>query len=417
MTTGTSTLTQLIQQYVTALYQENPNPALLFHNLSHTRDVVEKVDQISRQYDLEEDEYFIVKAAAWFHDIGYVLGPARQHEEKSAEVAAEFLSMHQIPARLISQVQHCIMATRMPQSPRDKLAKILCDADLFHLGSEEFKEKSKLLRQEIETKTGRSIDAEEWRAENIRLLQTHRYFTEYGEKELAKGQKENLKRLLEKQAKKAAKKAHEVPVVDLTVQPVLAPQLLAQPEENGTLPKKKQKDDQPGRGVETMFRTTSTNHLHLSEMADSKANIMISVNSIIISVLISVAFRQLEENPYLIVPAGLFLATALTTIVLSIIATRPNVTRGTFTKEDISQKRANLLFFGNFHRMKLEDYEWGIRELMNDKEYLYGSMTRDIYYLGVVLGKKYKLLRMAYSVFMYGIILSILAFGITVLSR
>ncbi len=173
---------------------------------------------------------------------------------------------------------------------------------------------------------------------------------------------------------------------------------------------KKKSLKNPGRGVETMFRTTSANHLRLSEMADTKANIMISVNSIIVSIIVSVLFRRLEDSPEFILPTVLFVSTSLVTIVFSILATRPTISMGKFSREDILNKRSNLLFFGNFHNMTLKDYEWGISEMIKDNSFLYGSMTRDVYFLGVVLGKKYKLLRIAYNIFMFGFVASVIAF-------
>ncbi|MNS24188.1 hypothetical protein D3C72_560230 [compost metagenome] len=83
-----------------------------------------------------------------------------------------------------------------------------------------------------------------------------------------------------------------------------------------------------------------------------------------------------------------------------------------FSKDDIENKRANLLYFGNFYKMSLKDYEWGIQEVMKDKDFLYGSMTRDIYNLGLVLGRKYKMLRIAYNIFMFGFVISVLSFAI-----
>jgi hypothetical protein len=103
-------------------------------------------------------------------------------------------------------------------------------------------------------------------------------------------------------------------------------------------------------------------------------------------------------------------------MVFSILATRPNVTTGTFTREDIRQRKVNLLFFGNFHRSSLEDFDWGMREMMNDSDYLYGSMIKDLYFLGKVLGKKYEYLRLAYTVFMWGLIVSVLAYGIAIVN-
>ncbi|RUA18230.1 MAG: phosphohydrolase, partial [Flavobacteriia bacterium] len=102
----------------------------------------------------------------------------------------------------------------------------------------------------------------------------------------------------------------------------------------------------------------------------------------------------------------------ITSMVLSVLATRPNITSGKFTKEDVEQKRVNLLFFGNFHKMKLEEYEWAMSELTKDKDYVYASLTKDLYYLGLVLNKKYKILRITYNIFMLGMIISVLAFGI-----
>ena len=99
-------------------------------------------------------------------------------------------------------------------------------------------------------------------------------------------------------------------------------------------------------------------------------------------------------------------------MILSILATRPNVTRGEFTKQDVKEKKVNLLFFGNFHKMELKDYEWAIQELVKDKEYVYSSLTKDLYFLGLVLNKKYKILRLTYNIFMVGMVISVIAFGI-----
>ncbi|MEQ8243264.1 Pycsar system effector family protein, partial [Fulvivirga sp.] len=100
----------------------------------------------------------------------------------------------------------------------------------------------------------------------------------------------------------------------------------------------------------------------------------------------------------------------LTTIVFAVLATRPNVSSGKFTTEEIREKKTNLLFFGNFHSMELDNYMWGMREMMKDADFLYGSMIKDIYFLGIVLGKKYRMLRKSYNVFMFGFIISILSF-------
>jgi hypothetical protein len=97
-------------------------------------------------------------------------------------------------------------------------------------------------------------------------------------------------------------------------------------------------------------------------------------------------------------------------MVMAVIATRPNISGGKFSKADVSDKKVNLLFFGNFHKMKLEEYEWAIKELVKDKEYIYSSLTKDLYYLGLVLNRKYRILRLTYTIFAVGIIVSVIAF-------
>jgi len=166
------------------------------------------------------------------------------------------------------------------------------------------------------------------------------------------------------------------------------------------------------RGVETFFKTASRNHMQLSNMADNKAHILLSINSIIISIIISVLAKKLEQSPYLVFPTALLLLVCLVSVVFAILTTKPKVSKGVFTEEQVEKREANLMFFGNFHRMDLETYTWGIKELMQDNNYLYSSLTKDVYYLGKVLAIKYRYLNIGYKVFMFGLIASVLAFGI-----
>ena len=176
--------------------------------------------------------------------------------------------------------------------------------------------------------------------------------------------------------------------------------------------KDKEKEKDAGRSIETMFRNTVRTHVDFSSMADTKANIMISVNTLVLTIMVSVMIRKLDSNPHLILPAAMLTITSLVTLVYAILVTRPKVSRGIFTEEDIKEKKVNLLFFGNFHKMTLKDFTWGMKEMMKDKEFLYDNMIMDFYYLGQVLGQKYQRLRICYTFFMYGLIISVLAFAI-----
>jgi hypothetical protein len=234
---------------------------------------------------------------------------------------------------------------------------------------------------------------EVWGAHNIKFLKDHTYHTEYGRTVLAERKRKNLKKM--KSLLKPENDKDYVKELEKELEKLRA---------------KIDKKSNPERGIETMFRIASENHITLSGMADTKSNIMISINSIILSVVITVLFRKIEEFPHLLLPTLMLVGTCLIAIVFAVLATRPKISTGTFTEEDIKAKRTNLMFFGNFHGMKLPDFEWGMKEMMKDADYLYGSLIKDIYFNGKVLARKYKLLRLSYSFFMIGFVASVLVF-------
>ena len=365
-----------------------------FHNLEHTRNVVSAVEEIGTHIELAEDEMESAIVAAWLHDIGYLQGEG-DHERHAADKARELLDSWGASQQKVAEVSEAILATKVPQQPKSLIAKVVCDADLYHLSTASCTEQSARLREEWETQGKGSMGDDEWRRHNLDFLENHRYHTPYGQTILQAGKKKNIKKFRKELQPEISEKDYHKLEDDLV-------KLRSKLE--------KERLQKPDRGIETMFRTTSGNHIMLSQMADNKANILITINSIILSVVVSVLIRKLEEDPRLIVPTILLVSVCLATIVFAILATRPNVSAGRFTREDIKNKRTNLLFFGNFHGMSVEDYEWSMKQMMKDADYLYGSLIKDIYYLGRVLGKKYKFLRIAYNIFMFGFVISILSF-------
>jgi predicted metal-dependent HD superfamily phosphohydrolase len=378
------------EQHVTALFNEHPNPALLFHNLEHTKKVVERTKEIAGHYYVSEKDMLAIFVAAWFHDTGYLFTEPANHEEKSVELMKEFMSHQSMDEEMIQKIEQCILATKPPFKHDNLLEQIICDADTYHLGTKEFKETNRKVWEEYNY-MGVSLSEKEWAQKTMELLSKHHFFTKYGKDLLDKRKKKNMKKI-----KKIAE-GEEQAEKGLNMNDM-----------------EKDKTGMMSKGIQTMLRLTSSNHFHLSDMADSKAHILITVNAIIISVILSVLLRKLEEAPHLTIPTIIFLTVAVTTIVLSIISTRPKVTGGTFTSQDILDKKTNLLFFGNFYKSSFEEYNIAMREMMKDTDYLYGSLIKDIYTLGTVLGRKYKLLRLAYNIFMIGIVVSVLAFAIAV---
>jgi HD superfamily phosphodiesterase len=405
------TLLDEVKQYVISYFHTHANDKLIYHNQVHTENVVNAAIEIANHYRLSDLDYFIVVTAAWFHDIGYYTDPAR-HEEKGAEEAMIFLKRKGVEETAIQTVAQCIRATRLPQRPETLLEKIVADADLFHFGTPKFVDFNKLMRKEFSALYNIEISKDEWRNKTIRLLEAHQYHTDYCRLLLNDTKAKHLEKLKAKVSDKYPAIKNAVPVAAL---PPVLPQT-SKPKVKPLIPEsdedKAKRKNRPDRGIETMFRITSGNHQRLSDMADSKAHIMISVNSIIISVLLSVLLKNLEQFPQYTIPAMTLLSVSLVTIVFAILATRPKIPSGTFTENDITEKKVNLLFFGNFFRMSMDEYTSGMLNMMDDRDFLYRSLIKDVYSQGVVLGSKYQRLRISYNVFMYGLIVSVIAFSI-----
>jgi predicted metal-dependent HD superfamily phosphohydrolase len=384
-----------VKTHIEHAFQSRADEKLVYHNLAHTEHVAKHAVELANFYKLSDRDFFVVLAASWFHDFGY-LEKWDGHEQRGADAAGVFLKERGVEDDVISAVKGCILATKMPQSPHNLLEEIVCDSDLYHLGRNDFKDRNRLMRKETENLLGKHIDRELWRMGTIKLMESHSYHTEYCISKLNETKQRNLATLKDKMKKDRSNAAVEVP---LKAEEVV---------------EKKEKNKRPERGIETMFRITSGNHQRLSDMADNKAHIMISTNSIILSVILSILLRRLEDNPHLIIPTMILLVVCVVTMVFSILATRPSVPSGRFTVQEVENKSTNLLFFGNFYRMGLPEYRAGVEKMMEDREYLYGSLIKDIYAQGVVLGRKYRLLRIAYNVFMFGIVAAVFAFVIAI---
>jgi hypothetical protein len=175
--------------------------------------------------------------------------------------------------------------------------------------------------------------------------------------------------------------------------------------------KKKEKDTLgTSRGVETMFRTSYRVHMDLSSLADTKANIMISINGLILPILLGAISPKIDSNPWLLVPTSVLMIGCLISMVFAIRSARPRVSEDPITLDEVRRNSANILFFGHYANMTRDDFETGMTELMMDNDRLYRNMIRDLYGLGSVLTTKFKLLRTSYTVFMIAIVTGVLLF-------
>jgi len=385
-------LIQQSEDFVSYLLKDKLSNLYSYHNFNHTFTVVSAVKELCKKEDVGGDEKEELLVAAWFHDTGYIEG-FENHEKESVKIAAAFLKEKGKSDEFIEKVSSLILATVKEYIPKTHLEKIIKDADYAHLMGNEYVTTCELLRLELKNTGIAAFSNAEWTRENLNfLLNKHRFYTDYALRKWQPLKEKNLlliQKKINKQELKAAK------VIE---------------EDN----KKKEKLEKPDRGVDTLFRVTLGNHTRLSGIADSKANILLSVNAIIISIALSSIIPKLDspKNAHLVIPTFIMLMSSVITIIFAILSTRPKVTSGVFTREDIENKKINLLFFGNFYKMPLEEYDWAMNEMMKDRDYLYSNMIKDLYFLGLVLQRKYNLLRIAYNLFMAGIIITVIAFVI-----
>jgi predicted metal-dependent HD superfamily phosphohydrolase len=389
-------MTKLIEKaekFVFDLFKENLDQTFLYHNFTHTERVLRSLREIIENSKISKSDSEILELAALFHDTGYTK-TREGHEEVSVNIATAFLKENNVDNKTIEAIAKCIIATKFKDSPDSELGKIIRDADSSHFGKKYFSEASEFLRKELEIQGIKNYSPREWLDENIEVLsKKHEFYTDYALKNWQPRKEKNLAKLIKTKKKQKLKQKTE---------------------ELKAKYKAQYKNESPERGIQTFYRTALRNHIKLSDIADTKANILLSVNAIIISLVLANLISKLDTNPYLVYPTAIFTLSSVISMILSIIATRPNVTSGEFTKEDVINKNVNLTFFGNFHKMKLEEFEWAISELLKDKDYVYNSLTKDLYFLGKVLERKYRILRITYSIFMTGIIISVIAFAVAV---
>lgn len=408
MPAANTNILTIVEEYITQFFKEKVSKKYVYHDITHVQDVVRSCRQIGLSFGLPMDDLENLQIAAWFHDTGFDEGP-ENHEERSAKYATEFLEKRNFKPEDIEVITGCIRATKMPQRPNGLLQQIICDADLSHLGEKSYWMRTARIRQELVITQNKLMTEEEWLNFELTFMLGQNYHTDVAKEMFQKRKMKHIVQLRKQQTRLNPEMSNDVDEIFLFEKEE------AQKEKQKSLAKKSKQDVGHnvgvGRGVETMYRTTYNTHNNLSALADHKANLMLSINTIMISIVFSMLVPQLTGAPQLILPTVVLLTVCLTSIIFATLSTRPKVTTGEVTLDDIRNKRSNLLFFGNFYNMKLEDFQWGMMEMIKNPDFQYSSMTRDLYYLGKVLAQKYRYLTFCYNIFMFGMILSVILFA------
>ncbi|MEO0339591.1 MAG: Pycsar system effector family protein [Bacteroidota bacterium] len=378
-----SSILRHAEDYVLGLYNQHREIQLVFHNytLAHRR--VQLAGAFSQGFSLSAIQRDTIGLSCWFLHLGYLKEYSNPVQQSIRELS-QFFKQVESSEELRKQVVQCIQTVGYLKQALNITEKIVADAHFVASYLPDFNSRFNLLQTEWEMNSQAEITEtylDTFRAETLKQL--HFYTPEAKKRyEPIAGQVLTQQRAEErKRHKKNKKRLHSEPFQYL---------------ENGI----------PLRGAQTFFRTNYRNHINLSAIADNKANIMISLNAILISVLITfLSYRNIGVNqPKILLPVSLFLVTGLGSLIFAVLASRPKITR-----QPNGVKR-NVIFFGNFVSLSLDDFELEIDQLLRDEQQLYGSMVRDLYFLGKVLDKKYRFLKVSYNIFMMGFIGTVLAF-------
>ena len=388
-----NTVVKDAEEYVFNLFRDKLPGDYVYHNFNHTIMTVKACKKLSKSYNMTSRDYEVLLLAAWFHDTGYInayLG----HEEESVKLMKAYLSGN-YPDDSIKEIETLILSTKFQTVPDGSMQEILHDADYISLGSKDFNLRAELLQIEWERILDKTYTEDEWAQIQLKFLIDTNFKTEEA---VLKYNEQRLENIIEQRRKIEEKQSR----------------LLKEAEKTQSKPVKE------GRGIETLYRSVYDYHINLTSIADNKANMMISINTIIMSIVITLFgtgftfSTQSEFNSVRFVfPMAFLLLTSLLTVVFAILSARPNVTNK--EKYELSKKDSSILFFGNFAQLQLKEFVDRIEELKKEKNELYNSMSVDIYYLGSVLVKKYRYLSWSYNIFMFGMVLCAVGFVVIML--
>ncbi|HSK12970.1 MAG TPA: Pycsar system effector family protein, partial [Phnomibacter sp.] len=339
--------------------------------------------------DLNKQDRMVVHLAALYLYTGQQ-GEGPSDLTVASDEVSKFCTAQQVDADIIENIKDCMLGVKPPHLSLSAAGHLLCDA----LNSF-FVEKGKLQADDLPESLQDLIMGQ---AQGNRLAQTQQYL------ERISFFTPEAKKLYEKpRQKKIAWFREKVGQIDSTGNH--AGSSLEQ------LRKVFNDQQRLERGTETMFRIMSREHTELLAIVHQKSGFLSSINAIILSVVISVLSTKLSEFPHLIIPTLMLVVNCVTTIYFSILATKPSVINR--PTGDFSSDTQNIFFFGHYSYLPWKEFRKHLRTTSSDTSELYDALAKNIYYQGINLQKKYKILARGYVIFLWGLILSVLAFIIS----
>ncbi len=394
---GFSSLLKSMEEQVLEAFNRHADARRVYHHFALARRSIRRMEEIAQAEGLSDDERAAVLLAGWLLHLPLALPsldlatapPTPRRLAEMQRLLEEQGAPPEIQNKTLDLLRH-FHASLRSRSLADAPQKVLLDGYLAARFGPELSEEWPYLLLEKNLLSGEETDVAAEKEKLYRQLEGLNYHTAFAKLNYEPLRARHLlwlRRELRKDARRDAGSAETL--------------------------RKFQKIERkiPSSGIQTFFRANYRNHINLSSIADNKAHIMISVNAILISVLISViSYKNITESqPEILMPVVIFLITGLTSLIFAVLSARPKVTAFRQMPE-MQEYKKNLVFFGKFVARPIEDYEEAVDEMFQNGELLYTNLVRDLYNLGLVLQKKYNYLNISYNIFMLGFIATVLTF-------
>jgi len=378
------TIVDEAREYVRQRFDEELPPQYLFHNFAYAEEIEEKAGELAEAAKVDEATKERLRVAALFYPLGYI-GGEDGFAQRSAEELRKFAQTNGFDAQ---EAASWISAAPAASAQSELPVRLLHDAAWNWLGRKRYDRRSDLLQLEWDALDKKNSDPISFGHEMQEFLLNFEYLSSAGKREFDGRRRKNVAKQQDANYKIQQKEV------------------------------KAKTGKNFGRGIDTMYRTAFRNHINLSRIADDKANMMISINTIILSILIAVSgaglsfFEELVfDSPEFLAPIIILLMSSLTAVIFAVFSARPKVTEYRIKKRKLLEsKEASLLYFGNFLKIEKADFVKYLSDMKMDQDSLYDDLGRDLYDLGAVLHRKYLLLTISYNTFIGGLALAVLTF-------
>ena len=376
------------RSYVLEQFEAGLAPKYLFHNFAYSTEIESTVKGLLKKTELGERTQNLLRIASLFYPVGYIDGH-KKFRETSVEALNEWAEIEGVDlSSPDGNAADWILGVKGADQDSPLPVRLLHDACWSWLGRKRFDRRSNLLQLERDTIGSKEGDPIKFGEDMQDLLLNFNYLTSVGKREYDTRRRSNVS---------------------------------SQQRENYTIEQNEVKartGKNFGRGIDTMYRTAFRNHINLSRIADGKANMMISINTIILSIVITVSGASLSffedvffENPEFLIPIISLLLSSLIAVVFAVFSARPNVTEYRIKKDKlIKSKEASLLYFGNFLKLEKKEFVEYMATMKLNQSALYDDLAKDLYDLGQVMHRKYLLLTISYNTFVGGLALAVISF-------